>query len=139
MLRKFKRQSGDTMVEITIGEDHDFAHHANGATMTVKGAGHVDGMDRWMCEVTANGRSIVVNFGLGTGHGGRKPEISEVLAAYAFDAFAFENARNVDDFAADLGITKISEALRCYHACEKAFEDLEAFAPEDWRSFGEGD
>lgn len=64
------------------------------------------------------------------------PSLADLLECLASDASSYLNARDVDDFAAELGYTKPREAIRAHAACKRiaeAFErmGLDPFA--DWR------
>jgi hypothetical protein len=49
----------------------------------------------------------------------KPPAAGDVLASLLMDASCSQNARDVDDFAADLGYEKPSEALAAFHACQE--------------------
>ena len=51
---------------------------------------------------------------------GKPAELRAALSCFASDAMAFDNTRDVDDFSAEFGYTKPSEAIRAYNGCKAA-------------------
>lgn len=58
---------------------------------------------------------------------------ADVLSCLISDASAFEDASDLDSFAAEYGITKPSEALRAYEACRDAVETLRFLLGDELR------
>lgn len=131
---------------------------ANGITMTAE---RVDAnpsmddakMDHWKCVLsrkvlregfdTFHGykgklgaikystRKITTIFSMGYGHGGREPEVGEVLACLASDARSVK-WDSFEGWCGDMGYDADSrKAERIYKACEKIGEKLERFLGAD--------
>ena len=50
-------------------------------------------------------------------------DLASALHCFLLDAIAFENAKDIDDFASEFGYTKISECIAAYNACHESFDD----------------
>ena len=48
----------------------------------------------------------------------------DALYCILMDLSAYDNAQNIDDFAADFGYEKVSELLNVYNGCKKTSEAL---------------
>lgn len=60
-----------------------------------------------------------------TGSGWKKnPTITDVLSSLLLDASAFQCSTDIDDFADNLGITKVSQAVKMYRVCEETYYKL---------------
>lgn len=53
---------------------------------------------------------------------------SEIEAFYCFlsDALAYNNARDIDDFASEFGYDKVSDLLKAYDGCKDAWKKWQA-------------
>lgn len=53
---------------------------------------------------------------------------SEIEAFYCFlsDALAYNNARDIDDFASEFGYDKVSDLLKAYNGCKDAWDNWQA-------------
>lgn len=82
----------------------------------------------WPHEIAAGktrdaGIPYTTFFSMGSAYRG-DPELPDVLDCLANDASMFDCARDIDDFAADLGYSKPSEAQRVYKACKRTSKGL---------------
>lgn len=93
---------------ITIG-DHEFDYRT----------GTGIGIEKWHTAKTRMGRAITV---LDPWGGASRrlslPEITHALGSLFVDASVVED-RTLDEFAEDMGITRPSEAIRTYQACQE--------------------
>lgn len=63
------------------------------------------GMTPWTCVLRCEGRQMTVPFFMGEGHGGRKPEVREVLDALLSDA-AMVEGMSAEGWAAEWVFTE---------------------------------
>ena len=64
-------------------------------------------------------------FSMGSGHGGKRPELADVLDCLASDAAGYENARSFADWCADYGYDVDSRrAERTFKAVERQATSL---------------
>lgn len=79
----------------------------------------------WTCTLRVDGRSLVVPFWMGPGHGGKRPRPEDVLDCLLSDATG-----ELDDFdawCAEYGYdTDSRKAYRMWEACRKTRTDLVA-------------
>jgi len=67
---------------------------------------------------------------MGSGHNGKAPTVDMVLDALLLDANSVNEARDFEDWCANMGYEKISEyraARQAYNACVRIGERLEKF------------
>jgi hypothetical protein len=57
-----------------------------------------------------------------------KEKLCMALYYFLSDGIAYDNSRNIDDFQSEFGYTKVSECLKAYEGCKKAWEK--------WADFG---
>jgi hypothetical protein len=69
----------------------------------------------------------------GTEDAERFSKYNVINAAYCglSDALFYADTRNIDDFANELGYTKISEAIRAYDGCKEAFGNWSCLNVDD--------
>ena len=72
-------------------------------------------------------RTFTVEFSQGSAHDGKQPQADDVLDCIASDLGSFSDSRDIDEWAENLGIEKISEALRIYQQLQQQREQLEGF------------
>lgn len=75
---------------------------------------------------SANGAEIVTPWKQGTGVT-EAPNAADVLASLLMDSAGYLNSRDIDDWASDYGIEKVSEAVESYRAIEAMTRDLYRF------------
>lgn len=62
---------------------------------------------------------------------GKRADIRGALACFASDVQLYKQARDIDDFAADLGYTKPSEAVSAYNGCKRAAQQADRLELSD--------
>jgi hypothetical protein len=94
--------------------------------------------DPWTCRLTYTDtnnkrRRMTVPFYMGFGHGGREPELADVVSALIMDASTIEYASSFENFAAELGYDSDSRtAERLYKACKRTHQRLHKFLADDF-------
>ncbi len=82
-------------------------------------------MDHWRCIIRAGKARMSLVFSMGSGHGGKRPELADVLDCLASDAAGYENAKGFDDWCGDYGYDQDSRrALRTFKAVERQATSL---------------
>ena len=77
------------------------------------------GATHWRCKLTYQGRQLTVHYSMGSAHTG-EPEIADVLRCLVDEAVSFENARDFEDWARELGFDPDSrKAERIFRQVEK--------------------
>lgn len=83
------------------------------------------GMSHWGCVITAPSGYLTVTFSQGSAHVG-EPSLESVLDCLASDAASVENARDFDDWCAELGFdTDSRKAYACWELTRQQTTDLE--------------
>lgn len=76
--------------------------------------------DHWRCTLSNGKRRMVVTYSMGSGHGGRKPSLQDVLMSCALDTSGYQNARGFHDWCSEYGYdTDDKHAKATYKAVEK--------------------
>lgn len=60
-------------------------------------------MRHWRCALSHAGKRMTVTFSMGSGLGGRQPDVGMVLDSLASDASGYENARDFEDWMSEYG------------------------------------
>lgn len=90
-----------------------------------------DNMDNWCCVLRVGRSRMTVVFSKGIAHNGKAPDVSEVLDSLMSDSSYFENARDFEDFASELGYDPDSrKAFRLFQICGRQAARLRKFLGE---------
>lgn len=87
-------------------------------------------MHKYDIYITTKYGSFSTNFYTGMGWNKDEATIDDVLSSIVFDATTYANnavddeLQSIDNFADELGYDKVSDALRAYKGCKKAYNDL---------------
>jgi len=54
-------------------------------------------------------------------------ELIEAFDMFLGDGISYDNARDIDDFAAEFGYDKVSECIKAYNGCKKEWEAWQKF------------
>jgi|SRR5690606_40956017 len=91
-----------------------------------------DQADHWKCTLTCNRKTLTVYVSISSFHGGRKPELAEVLDSLAYAADSYENDPNFADWASEYGYNPDSpEAARDYNTAKRVAGDLVRWLGEE--------
>lgn len=92
-------------------------------------------MNHWTCRISNDAAySMYVVFSLGSAHGSRVPEISEVLNCLASEAAGVENARSFEEWCGEYGYdTDSRHAERIYKTCQEQADDLKSLMGADYQ------
>lgn len=82
-----------------------------------------NGTKSYRVKLSSTSGIMTVSFKMGPAHKD-SPTIYDVLCSLRSDFQCVESSRNIDDFASDLGITKSSEAIKAWDACNKEKKDF---------------
>lgn len=84
-----------------------------------------DHMDHWRCVIRVGKARMSLVFSMGSGHGGKRPDLADVLDCLASDASGYENARSFTDWCSDYGYDEDSRrALKTFKAIERQATSL---------------
>lgn len=78
---------------------------------------------RYLATIHVGEESYTTPFYTGSGWT-EHPTVVDVMASLLLDASAFQDSTDIDDFADNLGITKVSQAVKIYRACEETYYKL---------------
>ena len=82
-------------------------------------------MDHWRCTIRAGRYRMSLIFSMGSGLGGKRPELADVLDCLASDAGGYENASDFDNWCAEYGYdTDSRRALKIFKAVERQSKRL---------------
>ena len=98
-----------------------------------------DGASHWRVTLSRGGRSYATPYHMGAAYAG-EPELCDVVSSLLSDAAMVDEYDDLDEFAEELGITKPSEAITAWDACQRTAKVLEKMFPEldDLRELFEG-
>jgi hypothetical protein len=95
---------------------------------------HMPYHDGYKVTLRYQKRQLTVPFYMGPAIG-REPTAADVISCLISDAFAYENARDIDDFARDFGYERVSETLAAYEACKKTSPRIRHLLGDDFEEF----
>ena len=82
-------------------------------------------MDHWKVTLRCGRRQMTLVFSMGYGHGGKSPEVEDVLSCLSSDSASIENARSFEEWADELGYdTDSRKAEKTYNVCKRQAEKL---------------
>ena len=82
-------------------------------------------MDHWRCTIRAGKSRMSLVFSMGSGHGGKRPELADVLECLAGDSAGHENSRDFADWCNEYGYdTDSRRAEKTYRAVKRQAERL---------------
>ena len=97
--------------------------------VSIQYVGDANDMHKYDIHVTTKYGSFSTNFY--TGMRCKEVTIDDVLSSLVLDATAYENnsvyddeLQSIDNVADEFGYDKVSDALRAYKGCKKAYNDL---------------
>jgi hypothetical protein len=77
-----------------------------------------EAMDHWYCTLRYGTKRMPLVFSMGSAHHAKAPTLDDVMGCLAMDASSVDNARNFEDWAAELGYdTDSRKAEATYRAC----------------------
>ena len=88
---------------------------------------------RYEVTLTFETRQMTLPFYAGLGHSG--VDIFDILECLQSDCFIYQNSGNIDDFAAEMGIEKPSEAIKQFKAVEKQYNELKELFNDNFDLF----
>jgi hypothetical protein len=93
-------------------------------------------MDHWLCTLSRpkgnQGRRMTVTFSMGEGHGGKAPELAQVLSSLALDASGDESANTFQHWCDEFGFDADSRrAHRTFLAAARQTKALKRFLGEE--------
>lgn len=93
----------------------------------------------WTVILSCGGRNFTTPYHTGAAHTGA-PELCDVVASLLSDAVLVDAYDDLDDFAESMGITKPSEAVAAWEACQRTARELPAVLGDldDMRELFEG-
>lgn len=93
-------------------------------------------MDHWVVQLSIrspkdrHGRTMTIHFSMGYGHGGKQPDVEEVMNALVSDFV--DDSASFEDWCAEIGYdTDSRKAERTFKACQKETKNLRRFLGDD--------
>ena len=90
------------------------------------------GADHWRCTLSNGKRRMVVTYSMGSGHGGRKPTLADVLMSCALNTSGYNSTRGFHDWCSEYGYDDSGKhAKSTFKAVEKQAAALNKLVGHD--------
>jgi hypothetical protein len=88
----------------------------------------------WKCTIRRGNKQLTTYFSQGSAHT-KEPTLADILDCLASDAAGIDNARDFEDWCAELGYDPDSrKAEKTFKVCEKQAESLKRLFGEDFKT-----